>query len=78
MKESSIGLINQIDDKDTALMEKVFLFLSTAIPHKRNLDMEQKRRMALVEKYCGAFAASQTDSWKEEKENYLREKYGQQ
>lgn len=76
MKQSSISLINQIDDKDTALMEKVFLFLTTAVPHKRELTREQNRRVALVEKYCGAFTACQSENWKKEKEIYLQEKYG--
>lgn len=81
MKQSSVMLINQIDDNDTALMEKVFLYLSTVIPQKskqkRELTPEQERRVALVEKYRGAFALCQTEDWKKDKEEYLIEKYGE-
>ena len=31
MKQSSLDLINQIDDKDTKLLKKVWIFLSTNI-----------------------------------------------
>jgi len=81
MKQSSVMLINQIDDNDAVLMEKVYLFLMEAIPQKnkpkRELTPEQQRRVALVEKYCGAFSACQTEDWKKDKEEYLLEKYGQ-
>ncbi|MBQ8095802.1 MAG: hypothetical protein IJ243_01755 [Prevotella sp.] len=44
---------------------------------KRMLSAEQQRRLALVKKYAGAFAASRTEKdWKEVKEEYLIEKYG--
>ena len=81
MKQSSVMLINQIDDNDTALMEKVYLYLSTVIPQKpktnRELTPEQKRRVSLVEKYRGAFSSCQTEDWKKDKEEYLLEKYGE-
>lgn len=72
-------LVSQIDVRDTALMERVFLFLTNVIPQepKRELTPEQQRRVALVDKYCGAFSACQTEDWKKEKEEYLLEKYGQ-
>lgn len=77
MKQSSVNLINQIDDNDTALLEKVWLFLTTNIPAKRSrLTAEQKRRVTLVEELCGAFSACQTEDWKQDKEEYLFEKYG--
>ena len=81
MKESSVELINQIDDSNTALIEKVFLFLTTnVLPQKQAgekiLTDEQKRRLAIVEKYAGVFSACQTDDWKKDKEEYLLEKYG--
>jgi len=44
---------------------------------KRELTPEQARKVALADKYCGAFAASQTEDWKKTKEEYLQEKYGQ-
>ena len=34
LKQSSVNLINQIDDKDTALLEKVYLFLTMNVPAK--------------------------------------------
>ena len=77
MKQSSVNLINQIDDNDTALLEKVWLFLKTNVPTKKiNLTEEQERRVALVEELCGAFSACQTVDWKQDKEEYLLEKYG--
>lgn len=82
MKQSSVNLINQIDDNNTALLEKVFLFLKVNVPEKKekkeeNLTPEQKRRLALVDELCGAFSACQTVDWKKDKEEYLIEKYGQ-
>ena len=81
MKQSSVNLINQIDDNDTALLEKVWLFLTTNVPaqpkHRVELTTEQKRRLALVDELCGAFSACQTDDWKKDKEDFLFEKYGQ-
>ena len=41
------------------------------------LTPEQKRRLAIVEKYAGAFSACQTVDWKKDKEEYMLEKYGQ-
>ncbi|MBP5339463.1 MAG: hypothetical protein J6Z14_09245 [Prevotella sp.] len=79
MKQSSVNLINQIDDKDTALLEKIYLFLTVNVPAKKREELtpEQKRRLALVDKYAGAFSACQTDDWKKDKEEYMLEKYGQ-
>ena len=83
LKQSSVNLINQIDDKDTALLEKVYLFLTMNVPAKEKekgdeeLTPEQKRRLAIVEKYAGAFSACQTVDWKKDKEEYMSEKYGQ-
>ena len=82
MKESSVNLINQIDDNNTALLEKVFLFLKVNVPEKKekkeeNLTPEQKRRLALVDELCGAFSACQKKKKKKDKEEYLIEKYGQ-
>ena len=77
MKQSSVSLINQIDDNDTALLEKVWLFLTTNVPIKRpELTADEQRRVALVDELCGAFSACQTVDWKQDKEEYLREKYG--
>ena len=81
MKQSSLRLINQIDDNDTALMEKVFLFLTTSIPHRQpigsmTLTDEQRQRVQEVEELCGAFSACQTKDWKKDKGEYLLEKYG--
>ena len=77
MKQSSLNLINQIDDNDTELMEKVWLFLTSNVPVKQTkMTADQKRRVALVEELCGAFSACQTDDWKQEKEEHLLEKYG--
>lgn len=82
MKQSSLNLINQIDDNNTALLEKVFLFLKVNVPEKKekkeeNLTPDQKRRLEIVKKYAGAFSACQTVDWKKDKEEYLIEKYGQ-
>ncbi|MBO7139817.1 MAG: hypothetical protein J6W19_04475 [Prevotella sp.] len=81
MKQSSLNLINQIDDKDSALLEKVYLFLTLNVPTKKKekeeLTSEQKRRLTLVENLCGAFSACQTVDWKKDKEEYMLEKYGQ-
>ena len=77
MKQSSVNLINQIDDNDTALLEKIWLFLTTNVPNKKsNTTTEQERRIALVEELCGAFSVCQTADWKQEKEEYLLGKYG--
>ena len=77
MKQSSVSLINQIDDNDTALLEKVWLFLTTNVPTKRpELTADEQRRVALVNELCGAFSTCQTVDWKQDKEEYLREKYG--
>ena len=80
MKQSSVNLINQIDDTDIALLEKILLFLKVNVQVKSEgkdvLSPDQKRRMALVEKYAGAFSASQTTDWKQDKEEYIQEKYG--
>ena len=77
MKQSSMNLINQIDDNDTALLEKVWLFLTSNVPTKKSgMTADQKRRVALVEELCGAFSACQTVDWKQDKEEYLLEKYG--
>lgn len=40
------------------------------------MTADQKRRVALVEELCGAFSACQTVDWKQDKEDYLLEKYG--
>ena len=81
MKQSSVNIINQIDDKDTALLEKIYLFLTLNVPAKKKeeeeLPPEQKRRLALVDRLCGAFSACQTVDWKKDKEEYMLEKYGQ-
>ena len=81
MKQSSVNIINQIDDKDTALLEKIYLFLTLNVPAKKKeeeeLTPEQKRRLALVDRLCGAFSACQTVDWKKDKEEYMLEKYGQ-
>ena len=82
LKQSSVNLINQIDDKDTALLNKVYLFLSANVPTKKEekeeeLTSEQKRRLAIVEKFAGAFSACQTVDWKKDKEEYMLEKFGQ-
>lgn len=81
MKQSSVNIINQIDDKDTALLEKIYLFLTLNVPDKKKeeeeLTPEQKRRLALVDRLCGAFSACQTVDWKKDKEEYMLEKYGQ-
>ena len=39
------------------------------------MDTDQKRRLALVEKYAGVFSACQTVDWKKDKEAFLSEKY---
>ena len=82
MKRSSLNLINQIDDNDTSLIEKVYMFLKTNVPIKKKeeeeLTSEQKRRLAFVDELCGAFSACQTVDWKKDKEEYMLEKYGQQ
>ena len=83
LKQSSVYLINQIDDKDTALLNKVYLFLTANVPAKKvekgeeELTPNQKRRLAIVEKFAGAFSACQTVDWKKDKEEYLLEKYEQ-
>ena len=82
MKQSSLDLINQIDDKNTELLEKVWLFLTTNIkPDKPKGDDEltqwQEARMAKVKELAGAFSACQTVDWKQDKEEYLAEKYAQ-
>ena len=83
LKQSSVNLINQIDDKDTALLNKVYLFLAANVPAKKEekeeeeLTSEQKRRLKLVDELCGAFSACQTVDWKKDKEEYMLEKYGQ-
>ena len=83
MKQSAVNLINQIDDKDTALLQKVYVFLTSNVTPKaekkeaEELTPDQKRRLALVEKLCGAFSACQTVDWKKDKEEYMLEKYGQ-
>ena len=35
LKQSLVNLINQIDDKDTALLNKVYLFLTANVPAKK-------------------------------------------
>jgi len=81
IKKSAVNLINQIDDSDTKLLEKVWMFLSTNIQppkstEKKELTASQKYRLAEVEELCGAFSACQTEDWKKDKEEYLLEKYG--
>lgn len=82
MKQSSVNLINQIDDNNTALLEKVLFFLTVNVQEvkkkeEEKLTPEQERRLALVDELCGAFSACQTVDWKKDKEEYLIEKYGQ-
>ena len=49
----------------------------TALEKKEEkLTPEQERRLALVDKLCGAFSACQTVDWKKDKEEYMLEKYG--
>lgn len=80
MKQSSVNLINQIDDNNTALLEKVFLFLKVNVPeNEKNKQVENGRAKAkeLAHSFLGAFAESRTDEdWKKVKEDYLIEKYG--
>ena len=82
MKQSSVNLINQIDDNNTALLEKVLFFLTVNVQEvkkkeEEKLTPEQERRLALIDELCGAFSACQTVDWKKDKEEYLIEKYGQ-
>ena len=44
VKQSSVNLINQIDDNNTTLMEKVFLFLKVNVPEKK-----EKYKMKAIE-----------------------------
>ena len=80
MKQTSLNLINQIDDNDTALLEKVFLFLKVNVPEKKEEEEEREKRVKakeLAHSFLGAFADSRTDEdWKKVKEDYLTEKYG--
>ena len=79
MKQSSVNLINQIDDNDTALIEKVFLFLKVNVQEKKENGREENGRAKakeLAHSFLGAFAESRTDEdWKKVKEDYLIEKY---
>ena len=50
MKQTSMRLISQIDDKDKALMEKVFLFLTAAIPQGQKPKQKYKRLSPIVER----------------------------
>ena len=78
MKQSSVDLINQIDERDTELLEKVFLFLTANVHQQkeRQFTANQKRRLSIVERYAGAFSAAKDKDWKKEKEEYLLDKYG--
>ena len=46
MKQSSLDLISQIDDKDTELLEKVWLFLSSNIGSHSRRGWESAAKLA--------------------------------
>jgi hypothetical protein len=73
-------MINQMDDSSEEKVKDMWLYVRQIVrPTKKEeeLTSDQKRRLELVDKLCGAFSACQTVDWKKEKEEYLLEKYGQ-
>ncbi len=75
-----VHMINQMDDSSEEKVKDMWLYVRQIVrPTKKEeeLTSDQKRRLELVDKLCGAFSACQTVDWKKEKEEYLLEKYGQ-
>ena len=46
MKQSSLDLISQIDDKDTKLLEKVWIFLSSNVKSHSRQGWEAEAQLA--------------------------------
>lgn len=80
MKNDMVHMINQMDDSSEEKVKDMWLYVRQIVKpaeSKEVLTPDQKRRLELVDKLCGAFSACQTVDFKKDKEEYLLEKYGQ-
>ena len=80
IKNDMVHMINQMDDSSEEKVKDMWLYVrQTVKPAKKDeeLTADQKRRLELVDKLCGAFSVCQTVDWKKDKEEYLLEKYGE-
>ena len=82
MKNDMVHMINQMDDSSEEKVKDMWLYVRQIVKpaeeeEEEVLTPDQKRRLKLVDKLCGAFSACQTVDFKKDKEEYLLEKYGQ-
>jgi hypothetical protein len=80
MKNDMVHMINQMDESSEEKVKDMWLYVKQIVkPTEKEevLTPDQKRRLELVDKLCGAFSACQTVDFKKDKEEYMLEKYGQ-
>jgi hypothetical protein len=82
MKNDMVHMINQMDESSEEKVKDMWLYVRQIVKpaeeeEEEVLTPDQKRRLKLVDKLCGAFSACQTVDFKKDKEEYLLEKYGQ-
>ena len=79
MKNDMVHMNNLIDDSSEEKVKDMWLYVRRIVSPApmEELTPDQKRRMELVDRLCGAFSRCQTVDWKKDKEDYLMEKYGE-
>ena len=76
LQSNTMHLLQQFDKTDIALWQKVLDAL-VSIYQEEELDQAKKRaqQKAKIRQMIGVFEQSDTDDWKQVKEDYLKEKY---
>ena len=72
MKNDMVHMINQMDDSSEEKVKDMWLYVRQIVKpaeSKEVLTPDQKRRLELVDKLCGAFSACQTVDFKKDKED---------
>jgi len=79
MKKDVVRQISLLGDNDASAIQSIWLYVS-ALPavHNKKHDAEKRAKAKeLAHSFLGVFSPSRTDKdWKEVKETYLVEKYG--
>ncbi len=79
MKNDAVRRINLLGEKDEKTMQSIWLFVTSALSSQEDKEQERMRRAKakeLAHSFLGSFALSRTEKdWKQEKEDYLIEKY---
>ena len=79
LQTDTMQLLQRFDKTDISLWQKVLNALA-AIYREEELTQAKRRKeqKAKIHQMVGAFEKSQTDDWKQAKEEYLTEKYANQ